>query len=623
MHISGQVVFGALAVASQVLGYQVKTPPLDTEWTYKVGTNPWPEYPRPLLQRPQWQNLNGIWKYRRSSAVEARMAPVNESFANAADVLVPSCLESGLSGVQDVNVTYGMLTRDFTVPRDWTQKGRRVMLNFEAVDYEATVFVNGRRAGFHRGGYWHFNFDITDLVRPNGTNTLHVHVFDPTDSMGYNIPMGKQRVNPSHIFYRACSGIWQTVWMESVPQNYIQKLDISADMDGKVKMQVATSGGNDKVSVSVVGKEGVAIMSHEGTGNSPIEFVVDSPELWSPDSPNLYNLSIKLGDDEVTSYTGFRTVSVGEVNGIQRPLINGKFFFHFGTLDQGYWPDGLHTPPSREAMVYDLEVLKGLGLNMVRKHIKVEPALFYQACDQMGLLVIQDMPAMVDGDRKPDAAQQAEFERQFEVFIDQHKSYPSIYTWVIYNEGWGQITNGYYPEFNLADRTKQLDPTRLVDATSGWFDHGAGDFHDNHHYANPQCGSPFYSLQSTPHDPKRIAIQGEFGGIGHNVSAENLWKVQDAINAINQTYEIDEDLEAYNYRGHILLTELKEQIERYACSGAVWTQTTDVEGEVNGFLTYDRRILRLKVDQWKKDIQALYDAAQGRTGQYKAQKALN
>ncbi|KAK8022958.1 Glycoside hydrolase family 2 immunoglobulin-like beta-sandwich [Apiospora marii] len=618
MHISGQVVFGALAVASQVLGYQVKTPPLDTEWTYKVGTNPWPEYPRPLLQRPQWQNLNGIWKYRRSSAVEARMAPVNESFANAADVLVPSCLESGLSGVQDVNVTYGMLTRDFTVPRDWTQKGRRVMLNFEAVDYEATVFVNGRRAGFHRGGYWHFNFDITDLVRPNGTNTLHVHVFDPTDSMGYNIPMGKQRVNPSHIFYRACSGIWQTVWMESVPQNYIQKLDISADMDGKVKMQVATSGGNDKVSVSVVGKEGVAIMSHEGTGNSPIEFVVDSPELWSPDSPNLYNLSIKLGDDEVTSYTGFRTVSVGEVNGIQRPLINGKFFFHFGTLDQGYWPDGLHTPPSREAMVYDLEVLKGLGLNMVRKHIKVEPALFYQACDQMGLLVIQDMPAMVDGDRKPDAAQQAEFERQFEVFIDQHKSYPSIYTWVIYNEGWGQITNGYYPEFNLADRTKQLDPTRLVDATSGWFDHGAGDFHDNHHYANPQCGSPFYSLQSTPHDPKRIAIQGEFGGIGHNVSAE-----KDAINAINQTYEIDEDLEAYNYRGHILLTELKEQIERYACSGAVWTQTTDVEGEVNGFLTYDRRILRLKVDQWKKDIQALYDAAQGRTGQYKAQKALN
>ncbi|KAK8044550.1 Glycoside hydrolase- superfamily [Apiospora rasikravindrae] len=615
MRVAGQVVFGVLAVASQVLGYQVQTPPLDTEWTYKVGTNPWPEYPRPLLQRPQWQNLNGIWKYRRASASEGRMAPINESFANAADVLVPSCLESGLSGVQDINVTYGWLTRDFTVPRDWTQKGRRIMLNFEAVDYEATVFVNGRRAGFHRGGYWHFNFDVTELVRPNGTNTLHVHVFDPTDGMGYNIPMGKQRVDPSHIFYRACSGIWQTVWMESVPQNYIQKLDISADADGKVKMQVATSGGNDKLSISVVGNEGVSIMSHEASSNTPIE-----PKHLE----RLLTFSVSNKDDEVTSYTGFRTVSVGEVNGILRPLINGKFFFHFGTLDQGYWPDGLHTPPSREAMVYDLEVLKSLGLNMVRKHIKVEPALFYQACDQMGLLVIQDMPALTDdGNRKPDAAQQAEFERQFEIMIDQHKSYPSIYTWVIYNEGWGQITQGYYPEFDLAARTKELDPTRLVDATSGWYDHGAGDFHDNHHYANPQCGTPFYSLNSSPHDPKRIAIQGEFGGIGHNVSAENLWKVTDAVNAINQTYELDADLEAYNYRGHILMTELKEQIERYACSGAVWTQTTDVEGEVNGFLTYDRRILRLKVDQWKADIQALYDAAQGRTGQYKAQKTLN
>ncbi|KAK6840492.1 CAZyme family GH2 [Apiospora arundinis] len=622
MHIRGQVVFGVLAVVSQVLGYKVQTPPLDTEWTYKVGENPWPEHPRPLLHRPQWQNLNGIWKYRRAAAAEGGIAPLNESFSNAADVLVPSCLESGLSGVQDINVTHAWLMRDFTVPRDWSSKGRRIMLNFEAVDYEATVYVNGRKAGFHRGGYWHFNFDVTDLVKTNGTNKLHVFVFDPTDSMGYNIPMGKQRTDPSHIFYRSCTGIWQTVWMESVPQNYIQKLDISADMNGKVKMQVATSGGNDKLSIEVIGAEGVSIKSHEASGNAPIEFVVDSPKLWSPAEPNLYNLSIKLGDDEVTSYTGFRTVSQGEVNGIKRPLINGKFFFHFGTLDQGYWPDGLHTPPSREAMVYDLEVLKSLGLNMVRKHIKVEPALFYQACDQMGLLVIQDMPAMVDGDRKPDAAQQAEFERQYEIMIDQHKSYPSIYTWVIYNEGWGQITKGYYPEFDLTTRTKQWDPTRLVDSTSGWNDHGAGDFHDNHHYANPQCGSPFYSILSTPHDPSRIAIQGEFGGIGHNVSAENLWKVQDAINTINQTYEIDTDLEAYNYRGHILLTELKEQIERYACSGAVWTQTTDVEGEVNGFLTYDRRILRLKVDQWKADIQALYDAAQGRTGQYKGQKAF-
>ena len=205
----------------------------------------------------------------------------------------------------------------------------------------------------------------------------------------------------------------------------------------------------------------------------------------------------------------------------------------------------------------------------------------------MGLLVIQDMPAMNEaGGIKPDAAQQAEFERQFDVLIEQHRSYPSIVTWVVYNEGWGQITDGAHPEFHLTERAKELDPTRLVDATSGWIDHGAGDFSDNHHYANPQCGTPFYSLPAAPHDSRRIGFQGEFGGIGHNVSEEHLWKVQAAIDTINQTYEIDADLEAYNYRGHVLLSELRQQVERYECSGAVWTQTTDVEGEVNGCKSY-------------------------------------
>lgn len=270
----------------------------------------------------------------------------------------------------------------------------------------------------------------------------------------------------------------------------------------------------------------------------------------------------------MNSYTGFRTLSTGEIDGVTRPLLNGEFIFQFGTLDQGFWPDGIYTPPNREAMVYDLKMLKDLGLNMLRKHIKVENALFYRACDELGLLLIQDMPSMPL--RTPDADQQAEWERQLDILIQQHKNYPSIYTWVIYNEGWGQITD-YYPEFNLTARVKQLDPTRFVDSTTGWHDHGAGDFHDNHHYANPQCGTPFYSIQSTPYDNKRIAIQGEFGGIGHNVSAEHLWKVELAVQQINQTYEIDADLDAYNYRGHLLLSELRDQVEKYACSGAVWT----------------------------------------------------
>ncbi|KAI0376904.1 glycoside hydrolase family 2 protein [Hypomontagnella monticulosa] len=592
------------------LGYEVQTPPLDTDWTYSVGTDPWPEYPRPQLQRSQWKSLNGVWDWKKGTYA-GEPIPASDSFQE--EILVPSCIESGLSGVMKMNQTYSWYTTEFEVPHGFVQRDRRVLLNFEAVDYQATVYINGAIVGTHVGGYWHFNFDITDYLSNNGTNTLHVFVFDPTDMQGYMHPVGKQTRTPSHIFYTPCTGIWQTVWLESVPEVYINQLDIIADMSGHVNVTVGTPcGGSDSVSVSVVDSRGREIASGKGTANKPFDFVVRSPKLWSPDSPNLYNLTVKMGDDVVNSYTGFRTLSVGEIDGVKRPLINGEFIFQFGTLDQGFWPDGIYTPPNREAMIYDLQVLKDLGLNMLRKHIKVENALFYQACDQLGLLLIQDMPSMPL--RTPDADQQADWARQLDILIQQHKNFPSIYTWVIYNEGWGQITQGSYPEFNLTARIKELDPTRFVDSVTGWNDHGAGDWHDNHHYANPQCGTPFYSIQSTPYDPKRMAIQGEFGGIGHNVSAEHLWKVEDAINTINQTYELDADLEAYNYRGHVLLSELRDQVEKYSCSAAVWTQTTDVEGEVNGFLTYDRRLLRTDKHQWRSDIQALYDAAEKRGG---------
>ncbi|KAI1091202.1 glycoside hydrolase family 2 protein [Rostrohypoxylon terebratum] len=591
-------------------GYEVQTPPLDTDWTYSVGTNPWPEYPRPQLQRSQWQNLNGIWKWKNAS-YPGEALPESHSFKQ--DIMVPSCIESALSGVMEMNHTYSWYTTSFDVPRAYAQNGRRVLLNFEAVDYQATVYVNGELVGTHTGGYWHFNFDITKYLTSNGENTLHVFVFDPTDAQGYMHPVGKQTRTPSHIFYTPCTGIWQTVWIESVPESHITQLDVVADMSGQVNVTVGTScKGSDPVVISVVNNDGKVVGSAKGIANQPFDFVVKSPDLWSPDSPTLYNLTVELGDDTVTSYTGFRTFSIGEIDGVKRPLINSEFIFQFGTLDQGFWPDGIYTPPNREAMVYDLKVLKDLGLNMLRKHIKVENALFYQACDQLGLLLIQDMPSMPL--RTPDADQQADWERQLDILIQQHKNYPSIYTWVIYNEGWGQITEGYYPEFNITARIREMDPTRFVDATTGWHDHGAGDWHDNHHYANPQCGTPFYSIASTPYDNQRIAIQGEFGGIGNNVSADHLWKVNDAFLSINQTYELDLDLDAYNYRGHLLLSELRDQIQKYACSAAVWTQTTDVEGEVNGFLTYDRRIQRTDKDQWRSDIQALYDAAATRGG---------
>ncbi|KAJ2978423.1 hypothetical protein NUW58_g7503 [Xylaria curta] len=597
---------GLVSLASSALGYEVKTPPLDTDWTYKVGTDPWPEYPRPQLQRSRWQSLNGIWQWGEGLS--------EPGFHEGTDVLVPSCIESALSGVMQHAET-SWFAREFEVSKDLINSGHKILINFEAVDYQATVYVNDEVAGNNTGGYWRFSFDITDLVK-DGTNTLRVDVFDPTDDFGYVIPIGKQTIRPSHIFYTPCTGIWQSVWLESVPSQHITQLDVAAGMHGSVDVTVTTSkGSKDTVKVVVTDDSGKDIAKGEGKANEAFSFEVDSPKLWSPDSPTLYNLTVTVGDDVVNSYTGFRTISVGEIEGIKRPLINGEFFFQFGTLDQGFWPDGIHVPPNYEAMVFDLKQLKDLGFNMLRKHIKVENDLFYRACDELGVLLIQDMPSMTaDSNRLPNAEQQKEWERQLDILIEQHKNYPSIYTWVIYNEGWGQLRDQYHPEDHLTKRIKELDPTRLVDSTSGWHDYGFGDWHDNHHYANPQCGSPFYSIQSTPYDSKRIAIQGEFGGIGQNVSEEHLWKVQGAINTINQTYEIDETIEAWNYRGHVLLSELRDQVEKWACSAAIWTQTTDVEGEVNGLLTYDRRVLRPDVDQWKKDIQALKDAAKARNG---------
>ncbi|KAF9891606.1 hypothetical protein FE257_003617 [Aspergillus nanangensis] len=594
--------------ARQTTPYAPKQPPLTTPWTDKVGTNPWPEYPRPQLERADWQNLNGVWQYQNAADLNAvDSPPFGQSLAQ--EVLVPSCLESGLSGAASPSV-HGAVTTKFTVPTSWDQN---VLLHFGAVDYEATVFINGKQAGFNRGGYFHFTVDATEYISKDGDNELLVFVHDPTDSGGNVIPIGKQRIVPSHIFYTPCSGIWQSVWIESAPENHIDLLDLDANMDGEVNIYVHSStGASTPVEVSVFdGEDEVA--SHEGSSDEAFSFSVSDVKLWSPDSPTLYNVTVRMGDDEIQSYTGFRTISKGEVNGVVRPLLNGEFTFMFGTLDQGYWPDGLYTAPTREAMVYDLEVLKDLGFNMVRKHIKVEPALFYRACDELGMLVIQDMPSLIPLQNVlPNEEQQTEFARQLEVLINQFKSFPSIVTWIIYNEGWGQLTDSH-PEFGLTDRVRELDPSRLISSTSGWVDHGAGDFSDNHHYANPQCGSPFYSNPSSPYDPSRIGLQGEFGGIGQNVSIEHLWNVQAAIDTVIETYELDETVEAWNYRSHILLGELQDQIRRFACSGGVWTQTTDVEGEVNGLMTYDRRVKRTDQEQWRADIQGLYDAAAARS----------
>ncbi|KAK4224900.1 beta-galactosidase [Podospora fimiseda] len=619
MHLISQLCFLLCAAAlgnavvlrpRDPVKYQLKTPPLDTPWTDKVGRSPWPQYPRPQLRRDVWNSLNGIWTYQAAAgAGDVEKSPPLLPYAE--EVLIPSCIEGGISGLQKWGVTHMWFGTYFEIPQEWNSN-ERILLNFEAVDYEATVFVNNVRLGRNTGGYFRFTFDITDQVKRGQLNSLKVFVFDPTDDQ--SIPQGKQTKRLSHIFYTPCSGIWQTVWLESVPKNHITSVDISGGMDGQLNITVHSNTRQPtQVKVEIHGLESEYATQRWGFESDQLAKIsVPGVKLWSPDSPKLYNITVKMGDDLVQTYTGFRTIKSEVVNGVRRPILNGKFLFQFGPLDQGYWPDGIHLPPTHEAMVWDLELIKGLGMNMVRKHIKIEPDLFYEACDRLGLLVIQDMVSMrVHTNARPSDAEQAEFERQLEIMVNEHKSYPSIVTWVIYNEGWGQRTD-YFPEFKIVDRIRVLDPSRLIDAVTGWEDHGTGDFLDNHHYADPQCGTPYYSRLSSPYDQSRIGFQGEFGGLGHRPEDKHLWPVEGAVRTINETYEIHANTDSYNWRAHVLLDLLKQQIERYACSGAVYTQTTDVEGEVNGLVTYDRRFVRVDTQQWRTDIQALYSAAAGR-----------
>ncbi|KAF5651934.1 beta-galactosidase [Fusarium sp. NRRL 25303] len=596
-----------LNVASAQTKYEVQKPPLDTDWTYKVGTNPWPEHPRPQLKRDAWKSLNGIWTWRGHGDLSnpPKAGPLDR------EVLVPACIESALSGLQVLDEREFWYQRSFEVPDDW--KNQTVLLHFEAVDYNSTVFVNEKEKTTHIGGYDRFTVDVTEDINFGESNELLVFVNDPTDDQV--IPIGKQTLRPSHIFYRSCSGIWQQVWLEAVPKDYITDLDLAAGADGEVTVTVHTSQESGKsAKVVIESSDGTELASHEGTTDEEFTFTANSPKLWWPDSPTLYNITVTLDSgDKVQSYTGFRTISKGKVENVTRPLLNGEFVFQFGTLDQGFWPDGLYTPPNREAMVSDLKLLKKFGFNMVRKHIKYEPHLFYQACDELGLLVIQDMPSLpADGNRKPNNAEQAEFQRQFEILVKQHKSYTSIVTWVIYNEGWGQRDGS--PEKSLTELLRKLDKSRLINSISGWNDHGFGDFHDNHNYAAPQCGTPFYSQPKTPYDPERIGIAGEYGGIGHNVSIDHLWNVKQAIDSIPETYEINENLDSYNYRSGVLFRDIREQTQRFACSGAVYTQTSDVEGEVNGLITYDRRFVRPDVEKWQSEIASIYKAAASRGG---------
>jgi hypothetical protein len=558
--------------------------PLQTRWAKDVTPDRvHPEYPRPQLVRKDWLNLNGLWDYA--------VRPRGEGRPDRSDgrILVPFPIESALSGVMkrvgnDQRLWY---SRRFELPPGW--KGKRVLLHFGAVDWEAEVWVNGKSAGTHRGGYDPFRFDVTNLLAPEGPQEVVVAAWDPTDSGKQ--PLGKQHRNPHGIWYTPTTGIWQTVWLEPVPQAYISALKIVPDLDAKRARVTATAGGGSggaRVRATVL-DSGREVARAEGPAGQPIDLEIQGAKPWSPSSPFLYDLRVELLDggaavDAVESYFGLRKVSLGkDADGITRILLNGEPLFQLGPLDQGFWPDGLYTAPNDEALRWDVELTRRLGFNMCRKHVKVEPARWYSWCDRLGLLVWQDMPS---GDahvrpgrgeiqREPEAAQQ--FEAELGRMIDALENHPSIVLWVVFNEGWGQ-----YDTVRLTSWVKERDPTRLADCASGWNDFPAGDVIDMHSYPGPGSPRP---------DERRAAVLGEFGGLGLPL-AGHTW--QEQRNWGYRSFETPEALTSAYVR---LIDNLRPLIRSPGLSAAVYTQTTDVEIEVNGLVTYDREVMKLDEKQ--------------------------
>ncbi|MDB6018091.1 MAG: Beta-galactosidase/beta-glucuronidase [Pedosphaera sp.] len=541
---------------------------LMTRWAKEVSsTNALPEYPRPQLVRTNWLNLNGLWDY----AITPSTARAATNFNG--HILVPFPIESALSGVMqrlDENSTLWYRCR-FKVPPAWA--GQRVRLHFGAVDWHARVAINGRPVGQHRGGYDDFSFDITDSLAWQGDEELVLAVDDPTDG---DQPHGKQSRKSENIFYTPTSGIWQTVWLEPVPKICIDDLRLIPDVDKNLlRVKVAVGSRIESLKVEVVAlssnKEIVRVL---GAVNRELSLPIPSPHLWSPDDPCLYDLKITLLDgnrvvDSISSYFGMRKIALRkDENGKTRIALNDQFTFQMGALDQGFWPDGLYTAPTDEALRFDIESLKRAGFNLARKHVKVEPDRWYYWCDRLGLLVWQDMPS----GKNTTTESRLQFETELRRMVEGRGNHPSIIVWVLFNEGWGQ-----YDTERLVPWVKTMDPSRLIDNASGWTDKRVGDIIDTHSYPGPESPQP---------EADRAAVLGEFGGlglglIGHTWS-DQFWGYQpmpdkDTLN--NRYCQL-------LYRVHILNNSL-------GLSAAIYTQTADVETECNGLMTYDRSIFKL------------------------------
>jgi beta-galactosidase/beta-glucuronidase len=571
-----------------------------THWAEDVNPAcPWPEYPRPQMQRDNWQNLNGLWDF----VVLPKKSKVPEHFAGK--ILVPFPIESALSGVRqalkpDQKLWYH---RKFEIEEDWT--GKCVILNFGAVDWETEVYINKIKIGIHRGGYCSFSLDITQALKA-GTNYLLISAWDPSDKGKQE--HGKQVLKPGFIWYTAVSGIWQTVWLEVVSREHIERIEMVPDIDKGIlnlAVQCSNEQQNYKIYASIT-LEGIPIKQVEFPANKLYQVDMPDFQLWSPESPVLYDLEISLVEDlqlvdQVKSYFGMRKFSLGEdSNGTRRLCLNNQPYFMIGPLDQGYWPDGLYTPPTDDAMRSEIAFLKSAGFNLIRKHVKVEPARYYYYCDRVGMIVWQDMPngGITPGApwfafqnsssrRKDDRfycrlgrcspGKRQQFEDELKEMIETLKNVVSIGAWVPFNEGWGQFdANRIYRWL------KEYDPSRIIDHASGWFDQKTGDAKSHHIY--------FKNFAEIPNEIHRATVLSEYGGYqmvvkGHTWIDRQLPVYRGFTNSqkLRHAYE------------QLTVDQLLPWVKR-GLSAAIYTQTTDVEAEVNGFLTYDREVIKIPVE---------------------------
>ena len=560
---------------------------LNTDWSARVDpSNVLGEHPHPLMERKEWMSLNGLWNYaiRDKGAVEPMLFD--------GKILVPYPIESSLSGVGKHPTASQELwyEREFELPRRWLRKD--ILLHLGAVDYKADVWINDSLVISHEGGYGEMTANVSRHLYRKGLQRIVVRVWDPTDSGSQ--PRGKQVTNPNGIWYTPVSGIWQTVWIEPVDLNYLEDLRITTDIDEGTIMVESNQHfklSNASLWVTIYDGKHKVVSKRSKNGQYVILKMPKDFKLWSPDAPFLYRMRVELREsgiviDEVKSYVAMRKFSAEQdENGIPRICLNHKPIFLFGPLDQGWWPDGLYTAPTDAAMLYDLQKTKQWGFNMVRKHVKVEPARWYTYCDQLGLIVWQDMPSggEVSPKWQPDQFfnddevtrsedSDLQYRHELHEMIRQLESYPCIGVWVPFNEAWGQ-----YNTEEIAMWTRHLDSSRLVDAASGGNHYYCGDILDIHHYPDPAI---------TLSDPNRVNVLGEFGGIG--MAAEgHLWAPDRNWGYVQYKSEEETTRQYVNYA-----TKLKELIPK-GLSAAVYTQTTDVETEVNGIMTYDRRMVKM------------------------------